>query len=49
MNANMQAAQQMTCFVNAADQVTFRVCQFSGAAADPDGGGATYRAVVEQY
>jgi hypothetical protein len=49
MSVNMQGNQQLGCFVNAADQVTYRVCQLSGAAADPDGGGATYRAVVEQY
>ncbi len=50
MSVNLQGAQQHGCFVNAADQVTFRVCQLSGAAADPDGGsGATYRAVVEKY
>jgi hypothetical protein len=50
MNVTLQGAQQLGCFVNAAAQVTFRVCQLSGPAADPDGGsGATYRAVVEQY
>lgn len=41
--------QQLTAVVTAAGTVVFRVCQFSGAAVDPDGGGATYRADVWQH
>jgi subtilase family serine protease len=46
LSVAIHAGQVLRCFVSAANQVTFRVCQFSGAAVDPDGGGATYRAVV---
>ena len=42
----VNAAQALSCEVSASDQVTFKVCQFSGAAADPDAGGATYRATA---
>ncbi len=40
----LPAAQQLTAFVSSAGKITFRVCQLSEAAADPDGSGATYRA-----
>jgi hypothetical protein len=47
MSVSMAAGQELTCFVTAANTVDFRVCQFSGAPADPDGSsGATYRAVI---
>jgi hypothetical protein len=46
MSVNMQAGQLLWCFVNAANQVTFRVCQFNGVALDPDGAGATYKALL---
>lgn len=46
MSVNMQAGQLLWCFVNAANQVTFRVCQFNGAGLDPDGAGATYKALL---
>jgi hypothetical protein len=50
MAVKMQAGQVLGCFVNAAGQVTFRVCQPSGVfPTDPDGAaGTTYRAVVAQ-
>lgn len=36
-------------FVSAADQVTVRWAQLSGAAADPDGGGGTYQIDVWRH
>jgi hypothetical protein len=49
MNGALPASQQLTAQVTAAGQVTFRVCQFNGAAADPDGAGKTYRVDVWQH
>ncbi|MHC4621946.1 MAG: pectate lyase family protein [Planctomycetota bacterium] len=46
MSVNMQTGQQMTCHISAADTVIFRVCDFDGAATDPDGAGTTYTAIV---
>jgi hypothetical protein len=46
LSVDLQPRQVLECFVSAANQVTFQVCQFNGAALDPDGGGATYRAVL---
>ncbi len=46
LSVPVKTGQVLGCFINAANQVTFRVCQFSGTPVDPDGGGATYRAVV---
>ena len=47
LSVTVQTGQVLGCFVNAANQVTFRVCQFNGTGLDPDGAsGATYRAVV---
>ncbi|MBZ5542738.1 MAG: hypothetical protein LAO07_03550 [Acidobacteriia bacterium] len=49
LDAAPRSSQQLSAFVNAAGQVTFRVCQFAGNAADPDGAGTTYRADVWQH
>ena len=51
MSVSLQPGQLMWCFVNAANQVTFRVCQFNPAGSttglDPDGtAGATYKALL---
>ena len=51
MSVGLQPGQLMWCFVNAANQVTFRVCQFNPAGSttglDPDGiAGATYKALL---
>jgi subtilase family serine protease len=47
MSVNMQAGQLLWCFVSAANQVTFRLCQFNGTGIDPDGtAGATYKALL---
>ena len=46
LSVKQQPGQVLTCFVSAASQVTFRVCQLRGTALDPDGSGANYRAVV---
>ena len=47
MSVSLQAGQLMWCFVNAANQVTFRLCQFNGTAVDPDGtSGTTYKALL---
>ena len=47
LSVTVQTGQVLGCFVNAANLVTFRVCQFNGTGLDPDGAsGATYRAVV---
>jgi len=48
VRANLPVSQQLTSFVAAPDVVVFRLCQFGGTPADPDGSGATYRAVVHQ-
>jgi hypothetical protein len=45
----LQSSQQLSAFVNAPGQVTFRVCQFAGPETDPDGSGATYRADLWQH
>jgi hypothetical protein len=47
LSVPVKTGQVLGCFINAAGQVTFRVCQLNGIAVDPDGStGATYRAVV---
>lgn len=49
MDAPLRASQQIAGFVSSSGKVTFRVCQFAGAAADPDGRGTTYRADIWQH
>lgn len=43
------AAYLLTAFVSAAGTVTVRWTQISGGAADPDGGGGTYRVDVWKH
>lgn len=40
------ATMVLGCVVTGSNQVTFRVCQFSGSPTEPDGSGTTYRAYV---
>jgi hypothetical protein len=46
VNIAQPANVQLTGFVSAANQVKVRWCNFTGAAIDPDGAGATYRVDV---
>ncbi len=49
MNAALPANYTIDGYVSAANSVVVRLCQLSGAAADPDGSGATYRVDVWQH
>jgi hypothetical protein len=49
LDTPLQWSQQLSAFVNAPGQVTFRACQFGGSRTDPDSSGATYRADVWQH
>lgn len=48
-SAALPATQQLAAVVTGAGQVVVRVCQLNGAAADPDGGGASYRVDAWQH
>lgn len=41
-------SQIAECEVSAADNITVRMCQSSGAATDPDGAGANYKVILER-
>lgn len=49
LSVPLPAGQQVTARAIAPDTVQIAVCQFSGAAVDPDGAGATYRVDLWQH